>query len=107
MLAPDGTLLLELALGPGSAHELVRRLTERTEGHLTMSPATRHRVLRRLEERELISKEIGHRENPNKKGPPAFGCNIYSLTPEGDREVHRLRRVLKPLIFGIDPIVSA
>lgn len=88
--------------GPSYGNQLMERISELTEGVLSVNPNTMYPLLRQLEARGMIEGKWEHPERRSRR--------YYSLTPEGKKEYKRLRNDVRPFLDSvarsIDEIVS-
>ena len=87
--------------GPSYGNQLMERISQMTEGVLSINPNTMYPLLRSLEGRGLI---VGRWEHPERRSR-----RYYSLTPEGHEEYLQLRREVRGFLEStarsIDEIV--
>ena len=76
--------------GPSYGNQLMERISQMTEGVLSINPNTMYPLLRQLEARGLI---VGRWEHPERRSR-----RYYSLTPEGHEEYLRLHREVRPFL---------
>jgi DNA-binding PadR family transcriptional regulator len=82
-----------MAKGPSYGNQLMERISELTEGVLTVNPNTMYPLLRQLEARGLIEGRWEHPERRSRR--------YYSLTAEGKREYRRLRTEVRPFLDSV------
>jgi PadR family transcriptional regulator PadR len=82
-----------MATGPSYGNQLMDRISELTEGVLSVNPNTMYPLLRQLEGRGLIEGRWEHPERRSRR--------YYSLTPDGRREYRRLRREVRPFLDSV------
>ena len=69
------------------------RISELTEGVLSVNPNTMYPLLRQLEARGLVEGRWEHPERRSRR--------YYSLTPEGKKEYRRLRKDVRPFLDSV------
>ena len=79
--------------GPSYGNQLMDRISELTEGVLSVNPNTMYPLLRQLESRGLVEGRWEHPERRSRR--------YYSLTPEGKREYRRLRKDVRPFLASV------
>ena len=88
--------------GPSYGNQLMERISSVTEGVLNVNPNTMYPLLRQLESRGLIEGRWEHPERRSRR--------YYSLTDEGEAELERLVREVRPFLesvaSSIDEIVD-
>src|SRR4051812_47722943 len=88
--------------GPSYGNQLMERISSVTEGVLSVNPNTMYPLLRQLESRGLIEGRWEHPERRSRR--------YYSLTDEGEAELERLVREVRPFLesvaSSIDEIVD-
>jgi PadR family transcriptional regulator, regulatory protein PadR len=88
--------------GPSYGNQLMERISSVTEGVLSVNPNTMYPLLRQLESRGLIEGRWEHPERRSRR--------YYSLTDEGEAELDRLVREVRPFLesvaSSIDEIVD-
>jgi PadR family transcriptional regulator PadR len=82
-----------MAGGPSYGNQLMERISELTEGVLSVNPNTMYPLLRQLESRGLVEGRWEHPERRSRR--------YYSLTPEGKREYRRLRKDVRPFLESV------
>jgi PadR family transcriptional regulator PadR len=82
-----------MAGGPSYGNQLMDRISELTEGVLSVNPNTMYPLLRQLESRGLVEGRWEHPERRSRR--------YYSLTPEGKREYRRLRKDVRPFLESV------
>jgi PadR family transcriptional regulator PadR len=82
-----------MAAGPSYGNQLMDRISELTEGVLSVNPNTMYPLLRRLESGGLIEGKWEHPERRSRR--------YYSLTPAGRKEYRRLRKEVRPFLDSI------
>jgi DNA-binding PadR family transcriptional regulator len=91
-----------MAAGPSYGNQLMERISELTEGVLSVNPNTMYPLLRQLESRGLIE---GQWEHPDRRSR-----RYYSLTASGRAEYERLTEEVRPFLesvrSSIDEIVQ-
>jgi PadR family transcriptional regulator PadR len=84
---------LMAAGGPSYGNQLMDRISELTEGVLSVNPNTMYPLLRQLEGRGLIEGRWEHPERRSRR--------YYSLTPAGKKEYRRLRKEVRPFLDSV------
>ena len=79
--------------GPSYGNQLMERISAVTEGVLSVNPNTMYPLLRQLEGRGLIEGSWEHPERRSRR--------YYSLTNEGEQELERLVREVRPFLESI------
>jgi DNA-binding PadR family transcriptional regulator len=79
--------------GPSYGNQLMERISSVTEGVLSVNPNTMYPLLRQLEARGLIEGRWEHPERRSRR--------YYSLTSEGEEELERLVRDVRPFLESI------
>jgi PadR family transcriptional regulator, regulatory protein PadR len=79
--------------GPSYGNQLMDRISELTEGVLSVNPNTMYPLLRQLESRGLIEGRWEHPERRSRR--------YYSLTAEGKKEHRRLRKDVRPFLESV------
>src|SRR3954464_1357284 len=79
--------------GPSYGNQLMERISELTEGVLSVNPNTMYPLLRQLESRGLIEGRWEHPERRSRR--------YYSLTAEGRKEYRRLRKEVRPFLASV------
>jgi PadR family transcriptional regulator PadR len=79
--------------GPSYGNQLMDRISELTEGVLSVNPNTMYPLLRQLESRGLIEGRWEHPERRSRR--------YYSLTAEGRKEYRRLRKEVRPFLASV------
>jgi PadR family transcriptional regulator, regulatory protein PadR len=79
--------------GPSYGNQLMERISSVTEGVLSVNPNTMYPLLRQLESRGLIEGRWEHPERRSRR--------YYSLTDEGEQELERLVREVRPFLESI------
>ena len=82
-----------MAAGPSYGNQLMDRISELTEGVLSVNPNTMYPLLRQLESRGLIEGRWEHPERRSRR--------YYSLTAEGKKEYRRLRKDVRPFLDSV------
>jgi DNA-binding PadR family transcriptional regulator len=82
-----------MAGGPSYGNQLMDRISELTEGVLSVNPNTMYPLLRQLEARGLIEGQWEHPERRSRR--------YYSLTAEGKKEYRRLRKEVRPFLESV------
>lgn len=82
-----------MASGPSYGNQLMDRISELTEGVLSVNPNTMYPLLRQLESRGLIEGRWEHPERRSRR--------YYSLTTEGRKEYRRLRKDVRPFLDSV------
>jgi DNA-binding PadR family transcriptional regulator len=82
-----------MAAGPSYGNQLMDRISELTEGVLSVNPNTMYPLLRQLESRGLIEGRWEHPERRSRR--------YYSLTGEGKKEYRRLRKDVRPFLDSV------
>ena len=82
-----------MSSGPSYGNQLMDRISELTEGVLSVNPNTMYPLLRQLEGRGLIEGRWEHPERRSRR--------YYSLTPEGKKEYRRLRKDVRPFLESV------
>jgi PadR family transcriptional regulator, regulatory protein PadR len=82
-----------MATGPSYGNQLMERISELTEGVLSVNPNTMYPLLRQLEASGLIEGQWEHPERRSRR--------YYSLTPEGKKEYRRLRKEVRPFLESV------
>ena len=77
-----------LAERPRFGNDIMREIEERTQGRWASNPGAIYPLLTALEERRLVE---GVWEDPDKRTR-----RVYSLTPDGQQELERLKQVMRP-----------
>ena len=79
--------------GPSYGNQLMERISELTEGVLSVNPNTMYPLLRQLESQGLVEGRWEHPERRSRR--------YYSLTPEGKKEYRRLRKEVRPFLESV------
>jgi PadR family transcriptional regulator, regulatory protein PadR len=79
--------------GPSYGNQLMERISSVTEGVLSVNPNTMYPLLRQLESRGLIEGRWEHPERRSRR--------YYSLTEEGEAELERLVREVRPFLESV------
>ena len=79
--------------GPSYGNQLMERISSVTEGVLSVNPNTMYPLLRQLEARGLIEGRWEHPERRSRR--------YYSLTDDGEAELERLVRDVRPFLESI------
>jgi PadR family transcriptional regulator PadR len=79
--------------GPSYGNQLMERISSVTEGVLSVNPNTMYPLLRQLESRGLIEGRWEHPERRSRR--------YYSLTEEGEQELERLVREVRPFLDSV------
>src|SRR3954453_6228759 len=79
--------------GPSYGNQLMERISAVTEGVLSVNPNTMYPLLRDLESRGLVEGRWEHPERRSRR--------YYSLTDEGEEELERLVREVRPFLESI------
>jgi DNA-binding PadR family transcriptional regulator len=82
-----------MSAGPSYGNQLMERISEITEGVLSVNPNTMYPLLRQLESNGLIKGEWEHPERRSRR--------YYSLTAEGKKEYRRLRKEVRPFLDSV------
>ncbi len=82
-----------MSAGPSYGNQLMERISELTEGVLSVNPNTMYPLLRQLESRGLIEGQWEHPERRSRR--------YYSLTAAGRREYRRLRKEVQPFLESV------
>ena len=82
-----------MSSGPSYGNQLMERISELTEGVLSVNPNTMYPLLRQLEARGLIEGRWEHPERRSRR--------YYSLTPDGRKEYRRLRKDVRPFLESV------
>ncbi len=82
--------------GPSYGNQLMDRISELTEGVLSVNPNTMYPLLRQLESRGLIEGRWEHPERRSRR--------YYSLTAEGKKEYRRLRKEVRPFLDSVGAV---
>jgi DNA-binding PadR family transcriptional regulator len=82
-----------MASGPSYGNQLMDRISELTEGVLSVNPNTMYPLLRHLEGSGLIEGRWEHPERRSRR--------YYSLTAEGKKEYRRLRKEVRPFLDSV------
>ena len=82
-----------MSSGPSYGNQLMERISELTEGVLSINPNTMYPLLRQLESQGLIEGRWEHPERRSRR--------YYSLTPEGKKEYRRLRKDVRPFLESV------
>src|SRR5436853_2126635 len=82
-----------IANGPSYGNQLMERISSVTEGVLSVNPNTMYPLLRQLEARGLIEGSWEHPERRSRR--------YYSLTDEGEAELDRLVREVRPFLESV------
>ena len=82
-----------MAAGPSYGNQLMDRISQLTEGVLSVNPNTMYPLLRQLESRGLIEGRWEHPERRSRR--------YYSLTAEGRKEYRRLRKDVRPFLDSV------
>lgn len=82
-----------MAKGPSYGNQLMERISELTEGVLSVNPNTMYPLLRQLEARGLIEGRWEHPERRSRR--------YYSLTADGRKEYRRLRKEVRPFLDSV------
>ena len=83
-----------IASGPSYGNQLMDRISQLTEGVLSVNPNTMYPLLRQLESRGLIEGRWEHPERRSRR--------YYSLTAEGRKEYRRLRKDVRPFLDSVE-----
>jgi PadR family transcriptional regulator len=78
---------------PSYGNQLMERISQMTEGVLSVNPNTMYPLLRSLEARQLIEGRWEHPERRSRR--------YYALTPEGRQEYDRLLREVRPFLESV------
>jgi PadR family transcriptional regulator, regulatory protein PadR len=79
--------------GPSYGNQLMERISEVTEGVLSVNPNTMYPLLRQLEARGLIEGQWEHPERRSRR--------YYAITGEGREEYDRLYAEVRPFLDSI------
>ena len=79
--------------GPSYGNQLMERISSVTEGVLSVNPNTMYPLLRQLESKGLIEGRWEHPERRSRR--------YYSLTEEGEAELDRLVREVRPFLESV------
>jgi PadR family transcriptional regulator len=79
--------------GPSYGNQLMERISSVTEGVLSVNPNTMYPLLRQLESKGLIEGRWEHPERRSRR--------YYSLTAEGEAELDRLVREVRPFLESV------
>src|SRR5829696_8326694 len=79
--------------GPSYGNQLMERISQLTEGVLSVNPNTMYPLLRQLESRGLIEGQWEHPERRSRR--------YYSLTAAGRKEYRRLRKEVRPFLGSV------
>ena len=79
--------------GPSYGNQLMDRISQMTEGVLSVNPNTMYPLLRQLESQGLIEGRWEHPERRSRR--------YYSLTPSGKKEYRRLRKEVRPFLTSV------
>jgi PadR family transcriptional regulator, regulatory protein PadR len=79
--------------GPSYGNQLMERISEVTEGVLSVNPNTMYPLLRQLEARGLIEGQWEHPERRSRR--------YYAITGEGREEYDRLYEEVRPFLDSI------
>jgi len=82
-----------MASGPSYGNQLMDRISELTEGVLSVNPNTMYPLLRELESQGLAEGRWEHPERRSRR--------YYSLTPEGKKQYRRLRKEVRPFLESV------
>ena len=82
-----------IAAGPSYGNQLMDRISELTEGVLSVNPNTMYPLLRQLEADGLIEGRWEHPERRSRR--------YYSLTAAGRKEYRRLRKEVQPFLESV------
>jgi PadR family transcriptional regulator PadR len=82
-----------MAGGPSYGNQLMDRISELTEGVLSVNPNTMYPLLRELESRGLVEGRWEHPERRSRR--------YYSLTATGKKEYRRLRKDVRPFLDSV------
>ena len=82
-----------MAGGPSYGNQLMDRISELTEGVLSVNPNTMYPLLRELESRGLVEGRWEHPERRSRR--------YYSLTAAGKKEYRRLRKDVRPFLDSV------
>ena len=82
-----------MADGPSYGNQLMERISQLTEGVLSVNPNTMYPLLRQLESRGLVEGRWEHPERRSRR--------YYSLTPDGRKEYRRLRKEVRPFLDSV------
>jgi PadR family transcriptional regulator, regulatory protein PadR len=82
-----------MATGPSYGNQLMERISELTEGVLSVNPNTMYPLLRQLESRGLVEGRWEHPERRSRR--------YYSLTADGRKEYRRLRKDVRPFLDSV------
>jgi PadR family transcriptional regulator len=87
------------ARGPSYGNQLIERISELTNGALTVNPNTMYPLLRSLESQGLLEGEWEHPERRSRR--------FYRTTEAGNSELGRLRGELDPRLTRIATSIEA
>ena len=82
-----------MAEGPSYGNQLMDRISQLTEGVLSVNPNTMYPLLRQLESKGLIEGRWEHPERRSRR--------YYSLTTAGRKEYRRLRKEVRPFLVSV------
>ena len=82
-----------MSSGPSYGNQLMDRISELTEGVLSVNPNTMYPLLRQLESQGLVEGRWEHPERRSRR--------YYSLTPEGKKQYRRLRKEVRPFLESV------
>ncbi|MGH2838505.1 MAG: PadR family transcriptional regulator [Thermoleophilaceae bacterium] len=82
-----------MSSGPSYGNQLMDRISELTEGVLSVNPNTMYPLLRQLEGQGLVEGRWEHPERRSRR--------YYSLTPAGKKEYRRLRKDVRPFLESV------
>jgi PadR family transcriptional regulator, regulatory protein PadR len=82
-----------MSSGPSYGNQLMDRISELTEGVLSVNPNTMYPLLRQLESQGLVEGRWEHPERRSRR--------YYSLTPAGKKEYRRLRKEVRPFLDSV------
>ena len=82
-----------MAEGPSYGNQLMDRISQLTEGVLSVNPNTMYPLLRQLESQGLIEGRWEHPERRSRR--------YYSLTTAGRKEYRRLRKEVRPFLVSV------
>ena len=93
----DLILLAALQPEPAYGYALIRELRDKTGGFLDLTEGTLYPVLHRLEDAGYLHSRMLTVQSRRRR--------LYSLTPEGERQLERLRRDWSEFSRGIENLL--
>jgi DNA-binding PadR family transcriptional regulator len=93
----DLILLAALQPGPAYGYALIRDLREKTGGFLDLTEGTLYPVLHRLEDAGYLNSRTVTVQSRRRR--------LYSITPEGEDQLERLRRDWSEFSRGVENLL--